>query len=205
MKHCLFAVLALVSLSSAFGDEALVPKKFVTRKYMVEDPSRVDAGIFHVAFAGGGNFYIEPEVVSATNTPTGNYFKDYGFHAGVFFDYDYSEMQENIPLQLRGMLGYKYILNSTHIVAFDGMVRRMFALSDKVAFGVGMGGSAAVWYRVPNATQPTAKEEITFLPSLLLGAGFDFNPFMVDFKWLINRIGQDSSISGIELYFGFRL
>src|SRR5260370_33334159 len=31
-----------------------------SRKYFIPDTDRTDAGIFHVAFAGGGNFYIEP-------------------------------------------------------------------------------------------------------------------------------------------------
>jgi hypothetical protein len=66
-----------------------------------------------------------------------------------------------------------------------------------------MGGSAAVWYRPQSSSAPN--EEVIFLPSLLLGAGFEFNPFMVDFKWLINRVGADSTIMGFELYFGFRI
>lgn len=175
------------------------------RKYFVPDPSRVDAGVFHVAFAGGGNFYLEPEVTFGTNTPTGNYFKDFGFQAGAYFDYDYSELPENIPLALRGMVGYKYVLNSAHVFTFDGVVRRMFRLSENASFGLGLGGSAAVWYRQPSTTQIFATEQVVFLPSLILAAGFDFNPFMIDFKWLINRMGQGTCITGFELYFGFRL
>src|SRR5438067_882287 len=55
--------------------------------------------------------------------------------------------------------------------------------------------------------EPTtpAEEEIIFLPSAILGFGFEYEPFMVDFKWLLNRFGQDSTITGFELYFGFRL
>jgi hypothetical protein len=178
------------------------------RKFVTDHPDRSDAGIFHVAFAAGGNFYVEPEVNSQTKTPTGNYFKDFGFQGGVYFDYDYSELPENIPLALRGFFGYKYILSSVHVFSFDGMVRRMFELSENTRFGLGLGGSAAVWYRVQQdatATSPASSEEIIFLPSFLIGAGFEFNPFMVDFKWLINRFGQDSTITGFELYFGFRL
>ena len=65
-----------------------------------------------------------------------------------------------------------------------------------------MGASAAIWYRTNTAA---SNEQIIFLPSVILGAGFEFNPFMVDFKWLINRFGQDTTITGLELYFGFRL
>jgi hypothetical protein len=172
------------------------------RKYFQEDPSRVDAGIFHVGFAAGGNFYIEP-MVDNNKVPTGDFFKDFGFQAGAYFDYDYSELDENIPLMLRGMVGYKYILSSVHVFTFDGMVRHMWRWSEKAAFGLGMGGSAAMWYRTVTTT--SANEEIVILPSLLLGAGFEFQPFMVDFKWLINRIASDNVIMGFELYFGFRL
>ncbi|MBI3295124.1 MAG: hypothetical protein HYZ71_10380 [Deltaproteobacteria bacterium] len=175
------------------------------QKYFVPDTDRVDAGVFHVAFAAGGNFYIEPEVQLNTNNPTGNYFKDFGFQAGAYFDYDYSELPENIPLALRGMVGYKYVLNSAHVFTFDGMVRKMFRFSDNASFGVGLGGSAALWYRQPSATQIFATEQMVFLPSLLIGAGFDFTPFMIDFKWLVNRIGSNTAIMGFELYFGFRL
>ncbi len=176
-----------------------------TRKYFVPDPSRVDAGVFHVAFAVGGNFYVEPEVASISAAPTGNYFKDFGFQGGVYFDYDYSELPENIPLALRAMVGYKYVLSSVHVFTFDGMVRRMIRMSENASFGFGIGGSAAVWYRQQSDRPIFANEEMVFLPSFIVGAGFDFNPFMVDFKWLINRFGQDSTITGLEFYFGFRL
>ncbi|MBY0371557.1 hypothetical protein K2X33_12790 [bacterium] len=172
------------------------------RKYFNDDSKRVDAGVFHVGFALGGNFYIEPRVDN-NQTPTGDFYKDFGFQAGAYFDHDYSELDENIPLMLRGMIGYKYMLSSVHAFSFDGMVRRMFRFSEHASFGIGMGASAAVWFRVQTATSPT--EEIILLPSLLLGAGFEFNPFMVDFKWAINRVGADNVIMGFELYFGFRL
>lgn len=172
------------------------------RKYFQEDPNRIDAGIFHVAMAAGGNFYIEPEV-DANKVPNGNFFKDIGFQAGVYFDYDYSELDQNIPLMLRGMVGYKYVLSSVHVFTFDGMVRHMWRWSERASFGLGMGGSAALWYRT--ITETSASEEVVILPSLLLGAGFEFHPFMVDFKWLINRIAADNIIMGFELYFGFRL
>lgn len=186
-------------------DDTTLRAKNPDRKYFIPDTNRVDAGVFHVAFALGGNFYIEPEVVSTTSAPTGNYFKDFGFQGGVYFDYDYSELADNIPLALRGMVGYKYVLSSVHVFTFDGMVRRQFRLSENSSFGIGIGGSAAVWYRQQSNRPIFANEEIVFLPSFILGAGFDFNPFMVDFKWLINRFGQDSTITGLELYFGFRL
>ncbi|MBI4404462.1 MAG: hypothetical protein HY537_09890 [Deltaproteobacteria bacterium] len=168
------------------------------RKYFIEDPQRIDAGIFHVAFAAGGNFYIEPKL-DANRVPLGDYFKDFGFQGGAYFDYDY----DDINLGLRGFLGYKYILNSVHVFTFDPMVRYLWKFSDKVHFGLGVGGSAAIWFR--KVTDTSGREEVAFIPSLLLGAGFDFNPFMVDFKWLINRIGPDSTIMGWEGYFGFRL
>lgn len=177
------------------------------RKYFTDNSPRSDAGVFHVAATVGGNFYFEPQV-DANKVPTGNYFKDFGFAAGVTFDYDYSEMDENIPLCLRGMFGYKYVLNSVHVFAFDGMARRMWRFSEKSSFGIGIGGSAAVWYRAQQtnaAGTVTAAEEIIFLPSFVMEAGFDFNPFMVDIRLLINRIKGDSSIAGGELYFGFRL
>jgi hypothetical protein len=173
------------------------------RHYFSDNTPRTDAGIFHVGFAVGGNFYIEPQFDSSTGQATGDYFKDFGFQGGVYFDYDYSELAENIPLMLRGMIGYKYILNSVHVGSFDGMVRYMLRFSEGASFGFGMGGSAAVWYRPQSSSAPN--EEVIFLPSLLLGAGFEFNPFMVDFKWLINRVGADSTIMGFELYFGFRI
>lgn len=175
------------------------------RKYFVPDPNRVDAGIFHVAFVLGGNFYVEPEIAPATLAPNGNYFKDFGFQGGVMFDYDYSALPENIPLALRGMVGYKYILNSVHVFTFDGVVRKMFRVSDNSDFGIGMGGSAAVWYRKASSRPIFADEEIVFLPSFVVSAGFDFTPFMVELKWLINRFGENSTITGLELYFGFRL
>lgn len=177
------------------------------RYFGTEKPERIDAGVFHVGFAGGGNFYTEPKYkVDATTgkkEPTGDYYKDFGFQAGAYFDYDYSELTENVPLALRGMLGYKYILSSVHVFTFDGVVRRIFRVSDNSTFGIGMGGSAAVWYRSVTSTSPD--EEVIFLPSFLIGAGFEFNPFMADFKWLINRVGGDNTIMGFELYFGFRL
>lgn len=174
-------------------------------KYMVHEYDRVDAGVFHVGFAVGGNFYIEPKVTASNGAPTGEYFKDFGGQGGVYFDYDYSESSANIPLALRGMLGYKYVHAGTHVFAFDGMVRWMFRWSEKATFGLGFGGSAAVWYRAESTTPPIAAEEIIFLPSVLVGAGFEFQPFMVDFKCLVNRIGEDATRLGLELYFGFRL
>lgn len=173
------------------------------RKYFVPDTERTDAGIFHVGFAAGGNFYVEPRLSNTDRAPTGDYFKDFGFQAGVYFDYDYSALTENVPLSLRGMIGYKYILNSVNVFDFDAMVRYMMRFSDNATFGLGVGASSAVWYRVDNP--PVSTQEIIFLPSFILGAGFEYNPFMVDFKWLINRIGSDSSIYGLELYFGLRL
>jgi hypothetical protein len=180
------------------------PKKrsLQKRKYFTDQSPRTDAGVFHVAATLGGNFYIEPEV-NASLVPTGNYHKDFGFAAGVTFDYDYSELDENIPLCLRGFIGYKYVLNSVHVATFDGIVRRMWRFSEKSSFGLGFGGSAAVWYRVEIPSVST--EEIIFLPSFIMEAGFDFNPFMIDLRLLINRIKGDSSIMGGELYFGFRL
>lgn len=172
------------------------------RKYFIPDPKRSDAGVFHVAFIAGGNFYIEPRLTTAS-LPTGDYFKDFGFGGGVVFDYDYSEMSENIPLALRGFFGYKYILSSVHVFTFDGVVRYMIKVSDASNFGIGMGISTAVWYRAVTDTSPT--QSVTFLPSAIFSAGFDFTPFMVDLKWLINRIGSNNTIMGWELYFGFRL
>lgn len=173
-----------------------------TRKFFNDDTKRVDAGVFHVGFAAGGNFYIEPDVDN-NDVPTGDFYKDFGFQAGVYFDHDYSELDENIPLMLRGMIGYKYMLASVHAFSFDGMVRRMFRFSEHASFGLGVGASAAVWFRARTATSPN--EEVILLPSLLIGGGFEFNPFMVDLKWAINRVGAENVIMGFELYFGFRL
>ena len=173
------------------------------RKYLNDDSPRVDSGVFHVGFAVGGNFYTEPEINATTKAPTGNTFKDFGFQAGVYFDWDYSELPENIPLGLRGMIGYKYILSSVHVFTFDGVVRHMWRFSEDASFGLGMGGSAAVWFRSLTTTSP--EEEIIFLPSFIITAGFDFPPFLTNFNFLINRFGEDSNIYGLELYFGFRL
>lgn len=178
------------------------------RKYFVPDPQRIDAGVFHVGFAVGGNFYMEPKFSLNTrgqrsSAPTGDYFKDFGFQAGVYFDYDYSALTENVPLGLRGMIGYKYILSSVHIFAFDGLARYMFRTSDKSTFGLGAGVSAAMWYRA--ITDTSVEEQVLFLPSFVLGAGFEYNPFMVDFKWLIQNFSSAASIFGFELYFGLRL
>lgn len=169
------------------------------KRFFVEDPGRIDAGSFHVAFVGGGNFYIEPMVDKTTRTPLGEYFKDFGFQGGVIFDYDY----EDVPLGLRGFGGYKYILSSVHVFGFDGTARILFPFSDNAKFGLGTGISAAIWYRSITATSD--REEVFFLPSLVIEAGFDFHPFMTDFKWLINRIGEENTIMGFELYFGIRI
>jgi len=207
----LVLVLALVTGGTLRAEEggedapAPPPPKKATRKYMVPDPNRVDAGVFHVGFAVGGNFYIEPQIDNNTGGPNGDYFKDFGFQAGVYFDYDYSALTENVPLSLRGMLGYKRILKSVNVFTFDGAVRHMWRFSERATFGAGIGGSAAIWFREPQNVAPLAAEEIIFLPSFLITFGFEYNPFMVDVKWLINRFGQDSTITGVELYFGFRL
>lgn len=196
--------------------EAPPPKKPAKRAkqkryFVAQDPDekRVDAGIFSVGFAVGGNFYTEPQTTEVTDskgvkrqTPNGDYYKDFGFQGGVYFDYDYSQLNENIPLGIRGMLGYKYILSTTHVFSFDGVVRRMFNFSEGVTFGAGIGGSAALWYR---AESTEAVSESIFLPSFIATFGFEFNPFMVDFKWLINRFQSDNTITGVELYFGVRL
>ena len=99
-------------------------KKKERRKFITDHPDRIDAGIFYVAAAIGGNFYTEPRFTAA-GAPSGDYFNDFGFQGGVYFDYDYSQLTENVPLALRGFVGYKYILNSVHCFSFDGMVRRM--------------------------------------------------------------------------------
>ncbi|MCB0406289.1 MAG: hypothetical protein KDD51_16025 [Bdellovibrionales bacterium] len=168
------------------------------RKYFIPDPQRVDAGTFHVAFGAGGNFYIEPKFDS-NGAAIGDYFKDFGFQGGVYFDYDYEDMR----LGLRGWVGYKYVLNSVHVFGFEGRVRYLFTMSENVKFGLDMGVSGAMWLRTITST--SNQEEALFLPAFIIGAGFDFNPFMVDFKTLINRIGQNSTILGLELTFGFRL
>lgn len=173
------------------------------RKYFVPDTSRSDAGLFHVAIAAGGNFYIEPAVNRNTNQATGNYFKDFGFQGGVYFDYDYSALTENVPLGLRGMVGYKYILSSVHQFTFDALARYMFRVSDKSTFGLGLGTGVSLWYRAQTSSSPT--EQFIFLPSAIIGAGFEFNPFMADFKWCIQRFGDNNTIMGWELYFGLRL
>lgn len=173
------------------------------RQYFVPDTERTDAGIFHVAIAVGGNFYIEPQVNLSTKTATGDYFKDFGFQAGVYFDYDYSALTENVPLGIRGMIGYKYIFGSMHVFCFDGVARYMIRVSDWTTFGIGPGVSAGVWYR--SLGTGVREEQTLFVPSFLINAGFEFNPFMADFKWNITRIGSDVNVMGFELYFGLRL
>lgn len=173
------------------------------RKYFIPDTQRVDAGIFHVAFAGGGNFYIEPKINATTREATGDYFKDFGFQVGVLFDYDYSALTENVPFALRMMVGYKYILNSVHFFSVDGTARYMFRVSDYSSFGLGVGFSTGLWYRA--ITDLSRDEETILLSSFVIEGGFDFNPFMVDLKWVTNRLGSDSTIMGFELNFGVRL
>ena len=188
--------------------KAPAPKKKPPRKYFSDNSPRTDAGIFHVAFAAGGNIYIEPKLNATTNEPVGDYFKDFGYQGGVYFDYDYSRMSDNIPLALRGFLGYKYALNSTHIFAVEGMVRRMFQVSDNADFGLGAGVSLATWFRQTTqvtANETTQIEQTVLLPTFIIAAGFDFNPFMVDLKWMIHRFGADQTLMGAEFYFGVRL
>lgn len=178
-----------------------------SRKYFSDQSPRSDAGIFHVGFALGGNFYIEPKLYADSKLFADDYFKDFGFQGGVFFDYDYSRMAENIPLALRGFVGYKYALNSTHIFALEGIVRRMFQLSENSDFGLGVGVSLATWFRqsidVVN-NQTTEFEQTVLLPTFILEAGFDFNPFMVDLKAMIHRFGTGENLLGTEFYFGVR-
>ena len=176
----------------------------IKNKFFIEDTSRVDAGGFHMGFALGGNFYVEPQY-SLSSLPIGGYFNDFGFQGGVFFDYDYSELQENIPLALRGMIAYKYILNSVNVFAFDGTVRHMIRLSQKGQFGIGGGVSAGVWYRTVNAISSSEFQQTAFVPALIVETGFDFDPFMVDLKWMIKRFGNNNTTTGLELYFGVRL
>jgi hypothetical protein len=173
------------------------------RYFGTEKDPRIDAGIFHVAFAAGANFFIEPKLNATTKAPIGEYFNDFGYGGGVVFDYDYSQMTENIPLMLRGYVGYKYILNSVHVFDVEGIARRMWQFSDTASFGVGAGVSTAVWYRTLSDSSPY--EETLFLPSFVLETGFEFNPVMVQLKWLVNRLGSDSSINGIEFMVGVRL
>ncbi|MFM8316178.1 MAG: hypothetical protein ACKOA8_18005 [Deltaproteobacteria bacterium] len=172
------------------------------RYFGTEKEPRIDAGIFHVAFAAGGNFFIEPKLNATTKEPLEEYFNDFGFGGGVIFDYDYSKMTENIPLMLRGFVGYRYILKSVHVFDVQGIARRMWQFSDTSSFGVGLGFSSAVWYRTLN--EESLYEETLFLPSLVVETGFEFNPVMVELKWLINRFGQDSSINGLEFLLGIR-
>ncbi|NBX69895.1 MAG: hypothetical protein EBR01_13140 [Proteobacteria bacterium] len=172
------------------------------RYFGTEPEPRVDAGIFHVAFAGGANFFIEPKLNAVTKAPLGEYFNDFGFGGGVVFDFDYSQMAENIPLMLRGFVGYKYVLQSVHVFDVEGIVRRMWQFSDSATFGIGAGVSSAVWYRTK--TDESLYEETLFLPSFVVETGFEFNPLMVELKWLVNRLGTDSSINGIEFLVGLR-
>ncbi|NBX76833.1 MAG: hypothetical protein EBQ92_09780 [Proteobacteria bacterium] len=189
-----------------------VPKKSKPkpkpRKYFSDDTPRIDAGIFHVAFALGGNVYIEPKLNSTTGDFADDYFKDFGYQGGVYFDYDYSRMTENIPLALRGFVGYKYALNSTHIFAVEGMIRRMFQVSQNTDFGLGVGLSLATWFRsqtINEGGETSQIDQTVLLPTFILGAGFDFNPFMVDLKWMIHRFGVGETVMGAEFYFGVRL
>src|SRR4051812_23875518 len=60
------------------------------REYVtdVDHNDRSDAGVFHIGFAAGGNFYLEPKLlqVGTQQTTTGEYFKDFGFQGGAYFD-----------------------------------------------------------------------------------------------------------------------
>lgn len=168
------------------------------RKYFIADTQRIDAGIFHVGFGVGGNFYIEPKFDS-NGAAIGDYFKNFGFQGGVYFDYDYDDMR----LGLRGYLGYKYVLESVHVFGAEARVRYLITMSENAKFGLDLGVSGAMWLRTVTST--STQEETLFLPALIIGAGFDFTPFMVDFKTLINRIGENSTILGLELTFGFRI
>lgn len=200
--------LAPTKLKPAKKKSKPTPAKKEPRKYFSDSSPRSDAGIFHVAFALGGNIYVEPKVFANNNEFADDYFKDFGYQGGVYFDYDYSRMTENIPLALRGFLGYKYALNSTHIFAVEGMVRRMFQLSENADFGLGAGVSLATWFRktVQITNNETAQlEQTILLPTFIIGAGFDFNPFMVDLKWMVHRFGVGQTIMGAEFYFGVRL
>lgn len=173
------------------------------RFFGTEKEPRIDAGVFNVAFAVGGNFFMEPKLFKVNGEATGEYFNDFGFGGGVFFDYDYSQMTENIPLMLRGFVGYRYILQSVHVFDVEGIVRRMWQFSEASSFGIGVGVSSALWYR--SLTDNSPYEETLFLPSMVVETGFEFNPMMVQLKWLVNRLGSDSSINGIEFMFGIRL
>lgn len=178
------------------------------RKFFSDNSPRTDAGIFHVAFALGGNVYIEPKLLSSNGNFADDYFKDFGYQGGVYFDYDYSRMTDNIPLALRGFLGYKYALNSTHIFAVEGMVRRMWQVSENADFGLGAGLSLATWFRsqtITSGSETSQIDQTVLLPTFILGAGFDFNPFMVDLKWMIHRFGVGETLMGAEFYFGVRL
>src|SRR5258708_1576846 len=93
LKICVLGLLllapALAGAEEDGGEAAPPPTPKASskkRKYMIGDPTRIDAGVFHVGFAAGGNFYIEPVVVKATNQTNGDYFKDFGFQGGVYFD-----------------------------------------------------------------------------------------------------------------------
>ena len=90
-----------------------------------------------------------------------------------------------------------------HVFDIEGIARRMWQFSESSSFGVGVGMSSALWYRALTNNSPY--EETLFLPSLILETGFEFNPMMVQLKWMVNRLGSDSSINGIEFMFGIRL
>lgn len=173
------------------------------RYFGTEPEPRIDAGLFHVAFVGGPNFFIEPKLSPTNKEPLEEYFNDFGFGGGVLFDFDYSQMAENIPLMLRGFVGYRYVLRSVHVFDVQGIVRRMWQFSDSATFGIGAGVSSAIWYRTK--TDESLYEETLFLPSLVVETGFEFNPLMVELKWLVNRLGTDSTINGVEFLVGIRL
>jgi hypothetical protein len=79
----------------------------------------------------------------------------------------------------------------------------MFRVSDWTTFGLGTGVSAGVWYRP--AGNSVRETQTLFVPSFLITAGFEFNPFMTDLKWSITRVGSDVNVMGWELSFGVRL
>lgn len=178
------------------------------RTFFNSQEKRVDAGVFHVGFAAGGNFFIEPEEYGTiySSESTGQYFTSFGLQAGIYLDHDYSELTENVPLMIRAIIGYRYILDSIHIFAVDGLVRYMMRFSEHNALGLGGGVSAGIWY-VPGSyyAPPYTVNEVAFVPALLLSAGIEFDNFFGDFKTMVKEINSFSTILGFELSFGFRL
>src|SRR4051794_2979258 len=64
------------SSHSSWSQSSRYKKEGDKRKYFNDEEKRIDAGVFHVGFGAGGNFYTEPKFNKTSGIPLGEYFKD---------------------------------------------------------------------------------------------------------------------------------